>query len=196
LDPERDVLAIGFTQVAQGDGEKPDGGPGLPLRAVRMEQLAPGMVAKFDSQGNLVGIDLFEASKLLGLPDAKSMAFSVAAGSSAAAGAAAGPGMNVGAAPVKPAGSPIPLERRRAGRAAKAAPAQGPGWWVRLLAPFRARFRGRKICPRCGGDYAVKDLAFKRFLSREEAESLPPNVRLKSHFVYACPHCGGDLLDQ
>lgn len=183
LDPERDVLAIGFTPVNSENGERPSGRvPGVPLRAVRMEQLAPGMVAKYDAQGHLVGIDLFEASKLLGTPGVEGVAFSVATGSQ-------GEGVHL----PKP---PIPLQRRRAGRPGKDGGTRAPSWWVRLLAPFRARFRGRKICPGCGGDYAVEDLAFKRFLSRDEAEKLPPNVRLKSHFVYACPHCGGDLLDQ
>lgn len=244
LDPERDVLAIAFTQVTQGDGERPAAGPGLPIRAVRMEQLAPGMVAKYDTQGHLVGIDLLGASKVLGLPGVEGMAFSVSAGSPAA-GASAGSGVTAGSASVVPAAGgapalegatatgvapaagdaqgagampgagvapaadsppdaevtplpkpPIPLQRRRAGRRAQAVGAPAPGWWVRLLAPLRARFMGRKLCPNCGGDYAAKDLAFKRFLRREEAERLSPKVRLKSHFVYACPHCRGDLLDQ
>ncbi len=62
---------------------------------------------------------------------------------------------------------------------------------TRLLSLVR---RGPR-CPRCGGPLGSEKLQFKRFLTRKEAERLEKQVRLRSHFVYACPHCKADILD-
>ncbi len=64
-----------------------------------------------------------------------------------------------------------------------------------MLESILSFMKKRPRCPSCARPYDKKDLVFRRFLSRKEAELLEKSVHLKSHFVYACPHCGGDILD-
>lgn len=65
------------------------------------------------------------------------------------------------------------------------------GLVTRVLSLFS---RGPR-CPRCGAPLGREKLAFKRFLTRKEAERLEKHLKLRSHFVYTCPHCKADILD-
>lgn len=73
VDRARDVLSIGFAVVPDGAG--PARRPRL--RAVQVRQLMPGLVAQFDDGGRLVGLDLHQASRLLGAAGFEGVAVSV-----------------------------------------------------------------------------------------------------------------------
>lgn len=231
VDDRRNVVSITFAKPApSGDPPRP------PLQAVRMEQLSPNLVVKYNSAGNLVGIDLFEAASVLGLKDAEggggpSISFRVGhvpvpgpppatpdmpargepapraepSGSSEEAGAGAygkpamprgGPDRGgPGGAPVLDGASisALPAVHRKEGIRSRATRRiRGRAPWISRL---RALLTGRQACPHCGLLFHKKHLKFKRFLNRDEAEALERKTRLKSHFVYGCPRCRGDLLD-
>lgn len=65
----------------------------------------------------------------------------------------------------------------------------------RALGAVKSMFPGFQRCHRCGRAFRLEKLKYKRLLSRKQAERLEKSVRLNSHFVYACPVCGGDVFD-
>jgi uncharacterized protein with PIN domain len=65
----------------------------------------------------------------------------------------------------------------------------------RAIGYVKSRLPGFHRCHTCGRAFRLKGLKYKRLLSRKQAERLEKSVRLNSHFVYACPVCGGDVFD-
>jgi Zn finger protein HypA/HybF involved in hydrogenase expression len=65
----------------------------------------------------------------------------------------------------------------------------------RIFGYVKSRLPGFCRCYTCGRAFRLKRLKYKRLLSRKQAERLEKGVILKSHFVYACPVCGGDVFD-
>ncbi len=64
-----------------------------------------------------------------------------------------------------------------------------------ITGAIKSKLPGYCKCLACGRAYKIKNLKYKRLLSRKEAELLEGRLILNSHFVYACPECTGDILD-
>lgn len=73
VDRARDVVSIAFAVVPR-DGDPP---PRPRLRAVRVRELMPGVVAQLDDEGRLLGLDLHRASRLLGAGQVEAVAVAV-----------------------------------------------------------------------------------------------------------------------
>lgn len=65
----------------------------------------------------------------------------------------------------------------------------------KLLGHVMSMLPGFCRCTSCGRAFRLKGLRYKRLLSRKQAEGLEKRSKLNSHFVYACPVCGGDVFD-
>ncbi len=66
----------------------------------------------------------------------------------------------------------------------------------KLLGWCKVKFLKHIQCTKCYRAFPKANLKFKRLLGRDEAEKLDDNsIELKSHFVYTCPVCKGDIID-